>query len=149
MLDMALLFIQEVGIPKGTKCAPLLLICFLYCYERDFRLSISSEHQDEIITAFNNISRYLDDLFYIDNHFSSLVNKIYKNELRLNKANTSEKQANLLDLNLSTENGFVTTKLYDKSEDLDFNIVNYSFVDCDVPRATSWGFIYFTGCSLS
>ncbi len=100
----------------GTNCAPLVADLFLYCYERDFMLSLSTEHQADIITAFNNTSRYLDDLLNIDNnHFSSLVNKIYPNELQLNKANTSDKQANFLDLNLSIENGYVTTKIYDKS----------------------------------
>ena len=65
-------------------------------------LSLSTEHHDDIITAFNNTSRYLDDLSNIDNnHFPSLVNKIYPDELQLNKANTSDKQANFFDLNLS------------------------------------------------
>jgi hypothetical protein len=60
-------------------------------------LSLSTEHQDNIITAFNNTSRYLDDLLNVDNnHFSSLVNKIYPNELQLNKANTSDKQTLIL-----------------------------------------------------
>ena len=119
---------QVIGIPMGTNCAPLVADLFLYCYERDFMLSLSTEHQDDIITAFNNTSRYLDDLLNIDNiHFSSLVNKIYPNELQLNKANTSDKQANFLDLNLSIENGYVTTKIYDKRDDFNFNIVNFPF----------------------
>ena len=97
-------------------------------------LSLSTEHQDDIITAFNNTSRYLDDLLNIDNnHFPSLVNKIYPKELQLNKANTSDKQANFLDLNLSIENGYVTTKIYDKRDDFNFNIVNFPFLDGDVP----------------
>ncbi len=66
-------------------------------------LSLSTEHQADIITAFNNTSRYLDDLLNIDiNHFSALVNKIYPNQLKLNKA--SEKLAHFLGLNLSIEN---------------------------------------------
>ncbi len=124
----------------GTNCAPLVADLFLYCYEIDFMLSLSTEHQADIITAFNNTSRYLDDLLNIDNnHFSSLVNKIYPNELQLNKANTSDKQANFLDLNLSIENGYVTTKIYGKRDDFNFNIVNFPFLDGDVPRATSYG----------
>ncbi len=53
---------QEIGIPMGTNCAPLVADLFLYCYERDFMLSLSAEHQDDIITAFNNTSRYLGTL---------------------------------------------------------------------------------------
>jgi len=56
-----------------------------------------------------------------------------------NKANTSDKQANFLDLNLSIVNGYVTTKIYEKRDDFNFNIVNFPFLDGDVPRATSYG----------
>jgi hypothetical protein len=73
-----------------------------------------------------------------NNHFPSLVIKIYPHELQLNKANTSDKQANFLDLNLSIENGYVTTRIYDKRDDLNFNIVHFPCLDGDVPRATSY-----------
>ena len=42
-----------------------------------------------------------------------------------------------MDLHLSTSNGFVKTKIYDKRDD--FDIVNFSFLDCDVPHLTSYG----------
>ena len=35
---------------------------FLFCYERDFMLSLSDNNQTDIIEAFNSTSRYLDDL---------------------------------------------------------------------------------------
>ncbi len=31
---------QNVGIPMGTNCAPLVADLFLFCYERDFMLSL-------------------------------------------------------------------------------------------------------------
>ena len=34
---------------------------------------------------------------------------------------------------------FVKTKIYDKRDDFDFNIVNFPFLDGDVPRSTSYG----------
>ena len=33
-------------------------------------------------------------------------------------------------------NGFVKTKIYDKRADFDFDIVNFPFLDGDVPRST-------------
>ena len=51
---------------------------------------------------------------------------------------TPDKHANFLDLNLSVENDYVTTKIYDKRDDFNFNIVNFPFLDGDVPRATSY-----------
>ena len=33
-----------VGIPMGTNCAPLVADLFLFCYERDFMLSLSDNN---------------------------------------------------------------------------------------------------------
>ena len=44
-----------------------------------------------------------------------------------------------MDLHLSISNGFVKTKIYDKRDDFDFDIVNSPFLDGDVPRSTSYG----------
>ena len=69
-----------------------------------------------------------------------MVNRIYPPELQLNKANTSDTEVPFLDLHLSISNGFVSSKIYDKSDDFDFDIVNFQFLDGDVPRSTSYGF---------
>ena len=45
----------------------------------------------------------------------------------------------MLDLHLSISDGFVKTKIYDKRDDFDFNIVNFPFLDGDVPLSTSYG----------
>ena len=42
-------------------------------------------------------------------------------------------------MHLSISNDIVSTKIYDKRDDFDFEIVNYSFLDGDVPRSTSYG----------
>ena len=52
------LYRQIVGIPMGTNCAPLVADLFLFCYERDFMLSLSDNNQTDIIEAFNSTSRY-------------------------------------------------------------------------------------------
>ena len=38
-----------------------------------------------------------------------------------------------------SSDGFVQTKIYDKRDDFDFDIVNFPFLDGDVPRSTSYG----------
>ena len=43
-----------------------------------------------------------------------------------------------MDLHLSISNGFVSSKIYDKSDDFDFDIVNCPFLDGDVPRHPSY-----------
>ena len=134
------LYRQIVGIPMGTNCAPLVADLFLFCYERDFMLSLSEDNQYDVIEAFNSTSRYLDDLLNIDNNFfDSMVNRIYPSELQLNKANVSDTEASILDLHLSISDGFVKTKIYDKRDDFDFDFVNFPFLDGDVPRSASYG----------
>ena len=38
------LFGQIVGVPVGAGCAPLVAGLFLFCYERDFMLSLSEDN---------------------------------------------------------------------------------------------------------
>ena len=41
-----------------------------------------------------------------------------------------------MDLHLSISDGFVKTKINDKWDDFDFDIVNFPFLVGDVPRST-------------
>ena len=108
------LYRQIVGIPMSTNCAPLVGDLFLFCYERDFMLSLSDNNHTDIIEAFNSTSRYLDDLLNIDYpYFEQMVGQIYPTELQLNKANSSDTESPFLDLNLSRTNGIVSSKIYD------------------------------------
>ena len=123
------LYRQIVGIPMSTNCAPLVADLFLFCYERDFMLSLSDNNQADIIEAFNSTSRYLD----------YLLNIVYPTELQLNKANSSDTESRFLDLNLSKTNDIVSSKIYDKRDDFNFEIVDFPFLDGDVPRSPSYG----------
>ena len=58
---------QIVGIPIGTNCAPLIADLFLYCYERDFMSNLQKSKRFDLINKSNGTSRYLDDIFTIDN----------------------------------------------------------------------------------
>ena len=59
----------------GNNCAPFVADLFLFCYERDFMLSLSDNNQTDIIEAFNSTSRYLDDLLNIDNPYFEQTRK--------------------------------------------------------------------------
>ena len=86
---------QIVGIPMGTNCAPLLANLFLCCYERDFMSNLQKSKRFDLIDKFNGTSRYLDDIFTIDNpEFAEHIPDInmYPRELQLNRANTSDKE---------------------------------------------------------
>ena len=96
----------------GTNCAPLVVDLVLFCYERDFKLSLSDNNQIDIIETFNSTSRYL-DLLNIDNlYFQQVVGQLYHTDLQLNKANSSDTEALYLDMDLSITNGIVSSKFY-------------------------------------
>ena len=121
----------------ATLFADLFLFCFfmigtLWC--------LSDDKQADVIDAFNTTSRYLDDILNINNvHFDNMISQIYPSELQLNKANTSDTKASFLDLQLSISNDIVSTKIYDKRDDFDFEMVNFPLSDGGVPRSTSYG----------
>ena len=79
-----------------------------------------------MIDAFNSTSRYLDDLLNIDNiDFEQIVRRIYP----------------------AIHNDTVSTKINDKRDDFDFDIVNFPYLDGDVPRRPSYG-VYISTCLL-
>ena len=47
------------------------------------------------------------------------------------EANSSDTEAPFLDLNLSITNGIVSSKIFDKRDDFNFEIVNFPFLDGD------------------
>ena len=65
-----------------------------------------------------------------------MVSQIYPSGLQLNKAYTSDTEAACLDLHLPISSDMVSTKIYDKCDDFDFEIVNFPFLDGAVLRFT-------------
>ena len=89
---------QLVGILMGTNCAPFIADLLLFSYEKEFMSNLHKSKQHDLIDMFNDTSRYLDDIFTIDNsEFEKNILDIYLTELQLNKANTSDKETPFLD----------------------------------------------------
>ena len=64
---------------------------------------------------------------------------LWQYRLQLNKANSSDTEAPFLDLNLSITNGIVSSKIYDKRDEFNFETVNFPVLDGDVPRSPTYG----------
>ena len=94
----------------------------------------------DLIDKFNDTSRYLDDIFTIDNlEFVEHIPDIYPRELQLNKANISDKETSFLDLNIKVIGSNIHTNVYDKRDDFGFPKVNFPWLSGDVPRLPSYG----------
>ena len=101
-------------------------------------ISLFDDKPTDVIDALNSTSRYLDEILYFNIvYFDNMVSQIYPSELQLNKANTSDAKAAFLELHLSISNDIVSTKINDKRDDFDFEIVDFPFLDGDVLRSTS------------
>ena len=84
----SMVYQQIVGIPMGTNCAPLIADLFLYCYERDFMSNLQKSERFDLIDKFNDTSRYIDNIFTIDNlAFAEQIPDICPRELQLEDAN--------------------------------------------------------------
>ena len=93
-----------------TNWAPPVADLFLFCYERDFMLSLSDNNQADVLKHLP--LPHLDGLLNIDNpYFALMLSQIYSTELQLNKTNPSDTEALFLDLDLSITNDIISTKI--------------------------------------
>ena len=84
----------------------------------------------ELLSPYLRLSSflYLDDLLNIDNfYFKKLINQIYTTKLQLNKVNSFDTEAAFLDLDLSLTNDLVLSKIYNKQNNFNLEIVNSPF----------------------
>ena len=132
---------QVVGIPMGTDCAPVLADLFLHSYESKFlQKTMSKKSSYHLAQTFNKTDRYIDDLMSIDNDkFKDYVSEIYPQELILKQTNESSDKADYLDLFVTVVDGKIKTKLFDKRDAFDFDIVNFPHLESNIPLSPAYG----------
>ena len=125
----------------GTNCAPLLADLFLYSYEAEFIQKLLSSKRKTLAKSFNFTFRYIDKVLSLKNkHFGDNVNMIYPPELEIKDTTDTYFSASYLDLLLNIDtNGTFSTKLYDKRDDFSFPIVNFPFLDSNIPSSPAYG----------
>ena len=116
---------------------------FLYSYEREFLDSLVRSGHRKLARSFNLCYRYI-DLSWLDcfqqQKFIDYVRDIYPFELNVEKADRLHDQANYLDLTfIIGNNNRLYTKPYDKRDDFNFRIVNFSFLSSKIPSGPSYG----------
>ena len=77
----------------------------------------------------------------INPYFKQSVSQIYPPEFKLNKVNSFDTEAPILEFDLSIIKGIiVSSKIYDKQDDFNFEIVYFPFLDTDIiDRSPSYG----------
>ena len=91
-----LVFQQTIGIPMGTKCAPLLADLILYSFKVEFIKGLVQKGEKKIAQSFNFTFRYIDDILY-NNIFSDHLHLIYPSELEIKDTTDTDKSTSYLD----------------------------------------------------
>ena len=111
-------------------------ILFMFIVSFMSNIDKSKQYMYDLIDMLNDNSWYLDDIFTIDNLVLEKHNPDkYLMKLKLNKANTSDKETSSLGLHVIIKVicSEVYTSLYDKQDDFGFSIVNFPWLSGDVP----------------
>ena len=127
-------FQQIIGIPMGSDPAPFFANLFLFYYEWQF---INNLKKVNVISArkFCYTFRFIDDLITINNaNFEINIRNIYPAELELKKENDDDKRATFLDLDIEIRYSKFKTKLYDKRDNFDFNIIRMPYKSSNIPQ---------------
>ena len=134
-------FCQMTGIPMGTNCVPLLVDFFLFLYENEFLDNMIRSGHRRLARSFNLCYRHIEDLIVFNNKkFLDYLKEIYPSQLTVEKANKSDHLADYLDLTFIIDSGGkISTRLYDKRDDFDFQIVNFPFLSSNIPSGPSYG----------
>jgi len=135
------IFQQQIGIPMGTNCAPLLADLFLYSYETEFLQNLVRNKRMKDAKSFNFTYRYIDDVLSINNSsFSQWLPSIYPPELEIKETTETPCSASFLDLHLEFDSsGKLSTKIYDKRDDFDFKIINFPYLCSNIPTSPAYG----------
>jgi len=125
----------------GTNSAPLLADPFLFTFEYDFMLKTMKADMSKAV-EFSYTFRYIDDLFSVNNdNFGNTIREIYPSELELKDTTLSSTEVYYLDTKIvhGDSSAPFLISVYDKREDFDFRIVNFFFMDSNIPAPPAFG----------
>ena len=133
-------FRQKIGIPMGVDPAPQMANLYLHYYESAYMKELSKTDFGKA-RKFNNTSRFIDDLSTLNNDgiLSDEKEQIYPAALVLNKENADDQKGSFLDMAVNIVDKRFVTKIYDKRDDFDFEIVNYPDLSGNIPRRQAYG----------
>ena len=85
--------------------------------------------------------RYQDDLMIFESNYvnDNILSNIYPTEMIIKNTNKSITEVSYLDLSISNTNSQYYYKSYDKREDFNFKVINYSNLKGNVPINPSYG----------
>ena len=94
-----------------------------------------------LASQFNFTYRYIDDVLSINNpYFENYLCQMYPPEIEIKDTTESNTSASYLDLLLSIgKDGQLYTSLYDKRDEFNFHITNFTFLSSNIPSSPAYG----------
>ena len=131
-----MIFKQDVGVPIGIDPGPLIANLTLWYFEY---LYMSNLYKRDYASArkMNLTYRLIDDITSInsDGVFEKHCSKMYPRSLILNKENTVDVSADVLDLSIDIEStAKFKVSVYDKRDKYKFNVVRFSPKQSNIPE---------------
>jgi len=133
------IFKQVCGIPMGGNASPMIADLTLAAMEFEFlKKSCNLGLARTVHSAF----RYIDDLLLVtSNNCETILKSIYPAELTCSRTNTNDESCDFLDLAIKREGKYMF-KVYDKTEDFDFEVTKFVFADSNVPTVIGYDVFY-------
>ena len=127
-------FKQIKGIPMGGNASPLIADLFLANLEfkyMDKLVSSKSPENLRMAKKLSNNSRYIDDIGVCNmnnnNEFMICSKDIYPESIPLTTGCIENDKDTFLDLDITSEENRFITKIYNKVDDFDFEVVSFPF----------------------
>jgi hypothetical protein len=124
---------QQVGVPMGAACSPMMADLTLTVMEHRYVMSASKTRQNEL----KHVWRYIDDILAINcPNFEHIAKEIYPPELILKRADDPNKtMVPFLDLHINRQS-IENIDLYDKTKDFSFQVVKFTDTSANIPPNT-------------
>ena len=124
---------QCIGIPMGTDCAPLLANLFLFYYKY---MKCLMKDNFQLAKMFSHI----DDLLTLNNpYFIEEISNIYPVELILKQTTESETKVSYMDIYITIVGQRFRTSIFDKRDSFNCHIVNFPFLNSNIPAVPAYG----------
>ena len=134
---------QSKGIPMGGSSSSPTADLYLCFKEFTYMKGLLRERKHNLARLLSNNSRYIDDVNVINyQHFSEQSKNIYPSDLSLERSGLDEKNVVYLDVRINIGNNAVVTTVYNKTDDFNFAVVNFTFPESSIPEQLGYNVFY-------
>ena len=98
------------------------------------------KQNNQLAKTFSNTFQYIDDLLTLNNpNFEQEISNIYPPQLELKRTTETDSRLSYLDLELNIVEKKFSTAVFDKRDGFNFHIVNFPYMDSNIPSKPAYG----------